>query len=109
MQLLNILRDIFNFIYPLIGIIAGLYGLKKSYDSKKKEENAISFQIAMINQTLRTHEEQDKETKESISKIEQEQDKQNISISEMHTKLDILCKASNIDKRINKDDKKGSR
>ena len=47
--------------------------------------------------------------KEFMKKIEQEQENQNIKIAELHTKMDLICKASNINNKINKEDKKGNR
>jgi hypothetical protein len=83
--------QILTYIYSAIGIIGMIFTLVDRYKKRFKEENNMSYQIANIIKTLK---EQDKD----ISKIEQEQDKQNISMAELHTKLDMLCKSSNIDK-----------
>lgn len=85
------MMQILTYIYSAIGIIGMIFTLVDRYKKRFKEENNMSYQIANIIKTLK---EQDKD----ISKIEQEQDKQNISMAELHTKLDMLCKSSNIDK-----------
>ena len=46
--------------------------------------------------------------KDLVSKIEQEQDKQNISITELHTKMDLICKASNISNEKRDEEDRGS-
>ena len=94
--------QLLTYIYSAIGIIGMIYTFMDRYKKEFKEKNTISYQIADIIKTL-------KEDNDSISKIEQEQDKQNISIAELDTKLDMICKSSNIDKKINKDIEKGNR
>jgi uncharacterized membrane-anchored protein YhcB (DUF1043 family) len=88
---------IIGIITYLIGIITGIYSFIKYNKNKQKEEDKISYQIKDINDTLKNHETEDKEIKESINKIEQEQENQNIKIAELHTKMDLICKASNIE------------
>lgn len=94
MQLLHTLRDIFNFLYPLIGIITGFIGLKALYDKKRAEKNEISYELKELKEAFNNHIEQDDMIRQNIEKIEQEQDKQNIVITRLDTKLDVLCKAT---------------
>lgn len=100
---------IVGIITYLIGIITGIVTFVKYNKKKQQYQDKIGYQIADVNKTLKNHEIEDKEIKNSIDKIEQEQENQNIKIAELHTKMDLICKASNIDKnnKINKEDKKG--
>jgi len=99
--------QLLTYIYSALGIIGMVYTLIDRYRNKLKKENNINYQLIDINKTLKEHEEKDKDIKDSILKIEQEQDKQNISIAELHIKMDLICKASNVENEINKEDKKG--
>lgn len=96
MQLIHILHDIFNVLYPLIGIFSLFIGLKAKYDQKKAEDNQIIYQIKLINDTLKEHNDNDKQIRNAIENIKQEQNEQNISITKLDTKLDIFCKDSKI-------------
>ena len=113
MQTLSIIIGI---LYSTIGLISGgfavrehLKKIKEDENNKQKLEDKIGYQIKDINDTLKNHEIEDKEMKEFMKKIEQEQENQNIKIAELHTKMDLICKASNINNKINKEDKKGNR
>lgn len=99
--------QLLTYIYSALGIIGMVYTLIDRYRNKLKKENNINYQLIDINKTLKEHEEKDKDIKDSILKIEQEQDKQNINIAELHIKMDLICKASNVENEINKEDKKG--
>lgn len=103
MQTLYVIVGIITY---LIGIITGVITFVKYNKKKQQYQDKIGYQIADVNKTLKNHEKEDKEIKNSINKIEQEQENQNIKIAELHTKMDLICKASNVED-IDKNNKKG--